>query len=70
LVECLENEVCVAIAAAQDHTLFLTETYVNFLFTALTLLCDRQAEHLTAPAISTQFFGRLCLTNNLIQTIY
>jgi len=26
-VECLQNEVCVSVAAAQDHTVFLTETY-------------------------------------------
>jgi len=37
LVESLQSEVCVAVAAAQDHTLFLTETYDIFLFTAVSV---------------------------------
>jgi len=35
MIESLQNEVCVAVAAAQDHTVFLTETYDVSLFTAV-----------------------------------
>ena len=38
MVESLQNEVCVAVAAAQDHTVFLTETYDVFLFTAVSMV--------------------------------
>jgi len=38
MIESLQNEVCVAVAAAQDHTVFLTETYDVSLFTAVWLV--------------------------------
>jgi len=38
LIESLQNEVCIAVAAAQDHTVFLTEKYDISLFTAIRLV--------------------------------